>query len=280
MVLKAITRSFFRDKVASISLFVMLALLLVAVFAEVFAPYGIDEQNYLNALKSPSPEHLMGTDQLGRDVLTKLIYGTRTTFIAGGMALIIPILVGVPVGVIVGYIGGALDDLVMRVLDGILAFPGILLALAVTGVLGVSLTNTMIAISIMMLPIFARLARGQTKQVVERDYIYAARLAGANAWWIMLRHVLPNISSPIIVQSSFSFSIAVLVESALSFLGLGAQSPEMSWGTLLREAYLALYMNPWMIVFPSLAITLVILASNNIGDRLRVALDPRVRSSV
>lgn len=276
--LKAAWRTFRSDRVALLSLIYVVALLVLATLAPLIVPHDPAQQNLAMVFAPPSLEHPMGTDQLGRDILSKMMYGTRTTFTAGAMALIAPILIGVPIGIVVGYVGGLLDDIVMRIFDGLLAFPGILLALAITGVLGVSLRNTMIAISVMMMPIFARLARGQTKQVCSTPYVYASRLSGGRSLWIMRKHVLPNILSPIIVQASFSFSIAVLVESALSFLGLGAQAPQVSWGTLLSESYGAIYIVPWMILFPSLAITTVILASNSVGDGLRVALDPRMRA--
>ncbi len=165
----------------------------------------------------------------------------------------------------------------MLILDWILSFPAILLALAITGVIGISLTNTMIAIGIIMTPEFARLSRGQTKQICSSAYIEASYISGGKSFWIMMKHIIPNIMPPLVVQISFSFSVAILIESGLSFLGLGAQAPQVSWGSLLKEAYIMIYSSPWMILFPAFAISSMILAGNFVGDGLRVALDPRVK---
>jgi peptide/nickel transport system permease protein len=277
MRLKIFVRHFFKEKVAFYSLIYMLIWFLIAIFASIITPYDAGEQNLIKVFQPPSKEHLFGTDQLGRDIFSRAILGSQTTFKAGFMAVLIPVFIGVPLGVLSGYFGGIIDDIFMRIVDGILSFPAILLALAITGVLGISLTNTMIAIGIIMTPEFARLARGQTKQIRSSAYIEASFISGGSSFWIMMKHIIPNIMPPLIVQISFSFSVAILIESGLSFLGLGAQSPQVSWGSLLKEAYVMIYSSPWMILFPAFAISSMILAGNFVGDGLRVALDPRVK---
>lgn len=277
MRLKAVAKAFYREKIAFFSLIYMLIWLFIALFAHALVPYDPTEQDLLNTFQPPSKEHLLGTDQLGRDILSRAIMGSQTTFKAGFMAVIIPVLIGVPLGILSGYFGGWIDDIFMRIVDGILSFPGILLALAITGVLGVSLTNAMIAIGIIMTPEFARLSRGQTKQIRSAAYIDASFISGGGSFWIMIKHVIPNIMPPLVVQISFSFSIAILIESGLSFLGLGAQSPQVSWGSLLKEGYAMIYAYPWMIYFPAFALSSMILAGNFVGDGLRVALDPKVK---
>lgn len=277
MRLKAVVRHFYEEKAAFFSFIYMMIWLLIAIFAPFISPYDAAEQNLMKVFHSPSKEHLLGTDQLGRDILSRAIMGSQTTFKAGLMAVLIPVFIGVPLGVLSGYFGGIIDDIFMRIVDGILSFPAILLALAITGVLGISLINTMIAIGIIMTPEFARLARGQTKQIRSSAYIEASYISGGSSFWIMMKHIIPNIMPPLIVQISFSFSVAILIESGLSFLGLGAQSPQVSWGSLLKEAYVMIYASPWMILFPAFAISSMILAGNFVGDGLRVALDPRVK---
>ena len=277
MRLKTVTKHFYNEKIAFFSLIYMLIWLLIAIFATVIAPFEAAEQNLMKIFQLPGKEHLLGTDQLGRDILSRAIMGSQTTFKAGFMAVLIPVLIGIPLGVLSGYLGGIIDDIFMRIVDGILSFPAILLALAITGVLGISLTNTMIAIGIIMTPEFARLSRGQTKQICSSAYIEASYISGGSSFWIMMKHIIPNIMPPLIVQISFSFSVAILIESGLSFLGLGAQAPQVSWGSLLKEAYVMIYSSPWMIIFPAFAISSMILAGNFVGDGLRVALDPKVK---
>lgn len=274
---KTIFKHFYNEKIAFFSLIYMLIWLIIAIFASMIAPYDAAAQNLTNIFQPPSKEHLLGTDQLGRDILSRVIMGSQTTFKAGFMAVLIPVFIGIPLGILSGYLGGIIDDIFMRIVDGILSFPAILLALAITGVLGISLTNTMIAIGIIMTPEFARLSRGQTKEIRSSSYIQASYISGGSSFWIMVKHIIPNIMPPLIVQISFSFSVAILIESGLSFLGLGAQAPQVSWGSLLKEAYVMIYSSPWMILFPAFAISSMILAGNFVGDGLRVALDPRVK---
>ncbi|MFM1652586.1 ABC transporter permease [Brevibacillus sp. B_LB10_24] len=266
-----------REKLSFVSFFFLLVLLLVAIFAPSIAPYDPEEQDLNNIMMPPNSSHWLGTDELGRDILSRLLMGSRAAIEAGFVAILIPLFIGVPLGIISGYIGGIVDDVFMRIVDGILAFPAILLALGITGALGASLVNAMIAIGIVFTPQFARLARGQTLQVRREPYVEAAKISGAGPWWIMLKHIIPNISSPIIVQASFSFSFAILVEASLSFLGLGAQAPQISWGGMLHQAYSMIFVSPWMMISPGIAILLSVLAGNFFGDGLRVAIDPKIK---
>jgi peptide/nickel transport system permease protein len=262
---------------AFVSFCYLVVLVLIAIFAPWITPFDPDEQSLDDVLLPPSAEHWFGTDELGRDIFSRVLMGARASIEAGFVAILIPVLIGVPLGVISGYLGGIVDDIFMRVVDGILSFPAILLALGITGALGVNLWNAMIAIGIVFTPQFARLARGQTLQVRQEAYVEAAEISGAGPVWIMFRHILPNILPPIIVQISFSFSFAILVECSLSFLGLGAQPPQISWGGMLKDAYNMIYVSPWMTIYSGLPILLTVLAGNFLGDGLRVAIDPKIK---
>ncbi|BCJ85519.1 ABC transporter permease [Effusibacillus dendaii] len=273
----AIWKRFRKEKLALASFFYLIALIVIALIAPWISPHDPQAQNLNAVMQPPDAHHWFGTDELGRDVLSRLLFGSRAAIEAGFVAILIPLVIGVPIGIVSGYIGGVLDDIFMRVVDAILSFPAILLALGITGALGVSLKNAMIAIGIVFTPQFARLARGQTLQIRKSAYVEAAQIAGAGPFWIMCKHIIPNTLSPIIVQASFSFSFAVLVEASLSFLGLGAQSPQISWGMMLQQAYTKIYQNAWLMVFPGLAILFTVLAGNFFGDGLRVAVDPKMK---
>ncbi|WP_223590429.1 ABC transporter permease [Neobacillus bataviensis] len=266
-----------RERLAFVSLIYLVILVLVAVFARYIVPFDPEAQDLNQVMIAPNGSHWFGTDELGRDIFTRLLLGSQAAIQAGLIAILIPLFIGVPLGIISGYLGGIVDDLFMRVIDAILSFPAILLALGITGALGVNLWNAMIAIGIIFTPQFARLARGQTLQVRREPYVEAAKISGAGPLWIMYRHILPNIASPIIVQASFSFSLAILVEASLSFLGMGAQSPQISWGGMLHQAYSMIFVNPFMMIFPGAAILLSVLAGNFFGDGLRIAVDPKIK---
>ncbi|OUM90382.1 MAG: diguanylate cyclase [Bacillus thermozeamaize] len=277
MRLEQVMRRFWHERLAFVSFCYLVVLVLIAIFAPWITPHDPDEQVLQDVLLPPSAEHWFGTDELGRDIFSRVLMGARASIEAGFVAILIPVLIGVPLGVISGYLGGVVDDMFMRVVDGILSFPAILLALGITGALGVNLWNAMIAIGIVFTPQFARLARGQTLQVRQEAYVEAAEISGAGPVWIMFRHILPNIMPPIIVQISFSFSFAILVECSLSFLGLGAQPPQISWGGMLKDAYNMIYVSPWMTIYSGLPILLTVLAGNFLGDGLRVAIDPKIK---
>lgn len=267
------------QKLSFISLIFLSILVFIAVFAPFIVPHDPLEHDLSKVLTGPSLAHFLGTDELGRDVFSRLMMGTRAAFQAGAIAILIPLFIGVPVGILAGYIGGVVDDIFMRIVDGILSIPAILLALGITGALGISLWNAMIAIGIIFTPQFARLARGQTLQIRREPYVEAAKISGAGVFWIMIKHIIPNIMPAIIVQASFNLSYAIIVEAALSFLGLGAQAPQISWGNMIQQAYSMIHINPWLIFFPGLAIFLTVLAGNLLGDGLRFALDPKSKGA-
>jgi ABC-type dipeptide/oligopeptide/nickel transport system permease subunit len=254
----------------------VIALVLIAVFAPFIAPYEPTDQ-IGKRLQPPSREFILGTDQLGRDVFSRIIFGSRVSLYVGVIAVGLAVLIGVPVGLLAGYLGGKFDNVAMRLVDLMLAFPALVLAIVLAGLLGPSITNAMIAISIVYAPRFTRVARGSVLSVVEEVYVEAARSIGGGRRHIMWRHVLPNIMAPLIVLATLYLSVAILTEAGLSFLGLGTQPPNPSWGIMLSSGrqYMELY--PGVTVFPGLAIAITVLAFNLLGDGLRDALDPRLR---
>ena len=267
------------ERLAFFSLIFLILLGIIAIVAPYIAPYDPLEQDLSKVMLNPTAAHWLGTDELGRDIFSRLIMGVTAAFQAGLFAILIPLCIGVPMGILSGYLGGIIDDIFMRIVDGIIAIPAILLALGITGALGISLWNAMIAIGIIFTPQFARLARGQTLQIRTEPYVEAAKISGAGAIWIMFKHIIPNIAPPIVVQASFNLSYAILVETSLSFLGMGAQSPQISWGNMIQQAYSMINMNSWMIIYPGIAIMLTVLAGNFLGDGLRVALDPKYKKA-
>jgi peptide/nickel transport system permease protein len=227
--------------------------------------------------KPPSLAHWFGTDEIGRDVLSRVIYGARASLLAGVVSVSISIACGVPIGLISGYVGGFLDGLLMRIVDAMLACPFLILAIALAAFLGPNLTNAMIAIGISAMPAFVRLARAQTLATKVEDYVEAARAVGNPHHRILLRHILPNILAPIMVQATLAIALAIIAEASLSFLGLGQQPPAPSWGSMLNTAKNFLDQAPWMAWWPGLAIFVVVLSFNLLGDGLRDALDPKQR---
>ena len=258
----------------------VLTWLLIALFAPMVAPFDPIKVNVADSLLPPGPTHLLGTDDLGRDVLSRVIWGSRISLSVGLISVGIGFLVGVSVGLAAGYLGGKFDLFVMRGIDALLAFPALVLAIAITAALGPQIQNAMIAIGIVAIPAYARLTRGQTLAVRSRDFILAARTIGCSPLRIVTRHVFPNITNPLIVQATLSTAFAILAEAALSFLGLGPQPPSPSWGqdVAYSTRYLA-NMKWWMSVGPGLAIFTAVFAFNFLGDALRDALDPRLRRS-
>jgi peptide/nickel transport system permease protein len=228
-------------------------------------------------VRPPDREHLLGSDELGRDILSRLVYGARVSLAVGVLSVGISLLIGVSLGLVAGYRGGWLDEVIMRLMDGLLAFPALVLALAITAALGPSLGNAMIAIGIVGIPGFARLVRGQVLSIRALEFVEAARAAGLSDRRIILRHVAPNVLAPIIVHASLRIAFAVLTEASLSFLGLGAQPPTPSWGSMLNAGREYLEMAPWLSVAPGAAIFITTLSFNFLGDGLRDALDPRLK---
>lgn len=265
------------DLRAAFSLGFLLLLVLLAIAAPWIAPYSPVEQNFDLLLMEPSPEHLLGTDDLGRDVLSRLIYGAGITLYASFLAVGVAIALGVPVGLLAGYIGGWVDDAISRVIDALLSFPAIVLAIAVTGALGIGLTNAMIAVGIVFSPQLARIVRARTLVVRQDLYVDAARCFGAGTVRILWRHVLPNTVQPVIVQVTLLLAAALLAEASLSFLGLGIQPPDPSWGAMLARSYQNMEIAPGQMYPPGLAILLTALAFNTLGESLRVALDPTMK---
>jgi peptide/nickel transport system permease protein len=257
-------------------------ILALVVFAAIFAPLLSPDdplrQDPLHLFANPSPQHWMGTDDLGRDILSRVIWGARASLYVGIVAVSIAVVCGVSLGLIAGYYGHWIDSVIARLLDIVFAFPTILLALGIVGMLGPSLTNAMIAIGIVNTPVYARLARATTLATKRREFVEAAIVAGANDGRLLRRHILPNITAPLIVQTSLSLSLAILTEASLSFLGLGTQPPNPSWGTMVNTGQRLIELSAWQAIFPGFAIALTVLGFNLVGDGLRDALDPRLRN--
>ena len=277
--------SYFRENhgaVAGLAVFVVVCLL--AIFAGAIAPYGPSEQ-FRDALLQPpvwqggSTRFLLGTDAVGRDLLTRLLFGARYSLFIGCIVVSISLVVGILIGLFAGYLGGVVDTLIMRLMDIILAFPSLLLALALVAILGPSLTNAMMAIALVQQPHYVRLARASVMSEKSKDYVTAARVAGVGPLRLMFRTILPNCMAPLIVQAALSFSNAILDAAALGFLGMGAQPPTPEWGTMLAEAREFILRAWWVVTFPGLAILVTVLAINLMGDGLRDALDPRLKRS-
>jgi len=252
-------------------------LVLSAIFADLVAPYSPVLIAMPERLQGPSWRHPFGTDDFGRDVLSRIVHGSRISLEVGAIAVGIAVAVGVVLGVAAGYVGGRTDSLIMRTMDVLLAFPAILLAIAIMAILGPGTVNVMIAIGIVYIPIFARVVRGSTLQVKANEFVEAARAMGASDGRIVRRHILPGTVDTIVVQVSLSLAFAILAEAALSFLGLGTQPPTPSWGSMLSSGREWIERAPWLTIFPGMAIFVTVLALNVIGDGLRDALDPRLR---
>jgi peptide/nickel transport system permease protein len=270
-------RRLFRRKGAVVGLVVIAVMIVLALLAPLLAPYDPIATSWTLVRKPPSALHWFGTDDLGRDILSRVIYGTRASLMAGAISVGIAFGVGVPIGLLSGYRGGFVDALISRITDAMLACPFLILAIALAAFLGPSLSNAMIAIGITTTPIFVRLTRGQTLNVKVEDYVEAARAVGTPPWRIAQMHILPNIMPALLVQATLSIAAAIIAEAALSFLGLGQQPPAPSWGSMLNAAQRFLTNAPWMAIWPGLGIFLLVLSFNLVGDGLRDALDPRER---
>jgi peptide/nickel transport system permease protein len=270
-------RKLLRRKAAVFGLVVVTLFILVAVLAPWIAPYDPVKTSWTAIRKAPSALHWFGTDENGRDILSRIVHGASASLRAGVISVSIAVALGVPIGLLAGYRGGWIDAIISRVTDAMLACPFLILAIAMAAFLGPSLRNAMIAIGISATPIFVRLARGATMATMVEDYVEAARAVGNPRWRIALRHVLPNIVPPVLVQATLAIAMAIIAEASLSFLGLGQQPPAPSWGSMLNAAQRFLGQAPWMAIFPGLSIFVVVLAFNLLGDGLRDALDPKGR---
>jgi peptide/nickel transport system permease protein len=268
-------RRLVRRRGAMLGLGFIVFFVLLALFAPWVAPHDPLATSWSAVRQAPSAQYLFGTDEIGRDVLSRVIWGTRASLLAGLVSVCISLALGVPVGLAAGYLGGWVDALISRVTDAMLACPFLILAIALAAFLGPSLTNAMIAIGISATPIFVRLTRAQVLAVKVEDYVEAARAVGNSHLRIALRHILPNVLAPLIVQATLAIAAAVIAEASLSFLGLGQQPPAPSWGSMLNTAKNYIDNAPWMSVWPGLSIFLLVLSFNLLGDGLRDAFDPR-----
>ena len=264
-----------RRKGAMAALVVLCLIAILAIFAPLIAPHDPIKQGWATVRKPPSALFWFGTDEVGRDLFSRIIYGARASLSAGVISVTIALLLGVPIGLLAGYRGGWIDAVISRFTDAMLACPFLILAIALAAFLGPSLTNAMIAIGVTAMPIFIRLTRGQVIGVKVEDYVEAARSVGDTPMQIAFRHILPNIAPQLLVQATLTVATAIIAEAALSFLGLGQQPPQPSWGSMLNTAQRFLSSAPWMAIFPGLAIFVTVLSFNLLGDGLRDALDPR-----
>ncbi len=269
---------FLRYRSSQIGLALVLVYVIVALFAGILAPYSPIEQHAKDRLQEPNATYWLGTDEFGRDILSRLMHGATNSLRIALISVTIACLLGSTLGMTAGYIGGVFDNAMMRVMDLFFAFPAILLALTIVAALGPGAFNTVLAISVVYTPIFARVARGPVLSLKSMEFVQAAQAIGTRHPRILLRHVLPNALAPIIVQITLALSWAMLTEAGLSFLGLGTIPPAPSWGSMLSESRKMMEIAPWMAVFPGLAIMLGVLGFNMLGDGLRDALDPRLRS--
>ena len=264
-----------RRRVAMVGLALVAGFVVLALLAPWAAPHDPVATSWSAIRQAPSGTHWFGTDEIGRDVLSRVVWGTRASLLAGAVSVAIALALGVPIGLLAGFAGGPVDMLISRITDAFLACPFLILAIALAAFLGPSLTNAMIAIGVSATPIFVRLTRAQVLNVKVEDYIEAARAIGNPPWRIAVRHVLPNVTAPLIVQATLATAAAVIAEASLSFLGLGQQPPAPSWGSMLNTAKNYVDNAPWMAVWPGLSIFLLVLSFNLLGDGLRDALDPR-----
>jgi peptide/nickel transport system permease protein len=267
-----------RNRLAMFGLVLVVIEVAMAVFAPLMALQSPDEIDTLAMLSSPSAAHLLGTDDLGRDTLARLVYGARVSLSASTIAVALAMLVGVPLGLVAGYLGGRIDEAVMRVLDSVMALPPLVLALTIAAVLGPGLVNGMLAIAIVAVPTFTRLVRGQVLSIKHDDYVTAARSIGAPRRTIIFRHILPNAINPVIVQGALGVGFAIITESSLSFIGLGAQPPTPSWGSMVQVGFQYLELAPWLVLAPAIIIFVAVLGFNLLGEGLREMLDPNARS--
>lgn len=274
---RRVFRRFARNRLALAGAVVFASIVLMAVCAPWVAPYPPVRADFSSSLQPPSPRHPMGTDELGRDVLSRVIFGARASLEAGVVSVGLATAVGVPLGLAAGFYRGWLDDVLMRITDAMLSFPSLLLALAVAAVLGPGLAKAMVAIAVVLAPVFMRLMRAQVLSEREREYVEAARALGASDRRILWRHLLPNSLAPVVVQGSLNVAGAIITEATLSFLGLGTQPPTPSWGSMLNAAQQYLTQAPWLSVWPGVAIAVTVFAVNVAGDGLREVWDPRTR---
>lgn len=269
-------RTVLETRLVGAGLCISAVVILCALFADVIAPYDPNLQDYETLTDPPSTAHWLGTDDIGRDVLSRIVHGARVSLLVGIIAVTMSLMIGVTLGLASGYVGGWTDDVIMRVVDAVQAFPALVLALAITAALGPGVGNAMIAIGVVASPSIARLTRGQTLSIRERDFISAASVLGVSRLRIIVRHVWPNVAGPIVVQATLLMATSIVTEASLSFLGVGVRPPAASWGSMLRIGAQYLEVAPWIALAPGTAIFATVLAFNLVGDGLRRAIDPRL----
>ena len=270
-------RAFSRNGLAVVGAAIILAMIVMAVFAEWISPYDPDLPHLADKLMPPNSEYLLGTDQFGRDILSRIVYGARVSLLVGAGGTVLSLIVGVFLGAVSGYAGKWWDELIMRAMDIIMAFPFIVLAIALVVLIGTGMTNLILVIGILRVPQFARLLRSSVLSLKEQEFVVAARTVGQTPVRILFRHILPNALGPLLVLASLSIATAITTESALSFLGIGIQPPQSTWGTLLSDGRRYMLNAPWIATFPGLVLSLTIFGYNLVGDGLRDALDPHTR---
>lgn len=263
------------DRSSRVSFWLITIISVLAILAPLFAPYDPFQENYDQSLLGPSLHHPAGTDLFGRDILSRLIYGARVSLAVGVGAVVLGALIGIPIGAIGGYYGGWIDEIAMRTMDVLISFPALVLALAIIGAVGASLTNLIIIIGVVFSPQYARIVHGEVLSLKEEEYVEAAQSTGLGDFSIIRRHILPNAMTPVIVQATFHVALAIIIEASLSFLGLGVQPPHPTWGVMIANGREYLPGSWWMSVFPGIAIMITVLAFNLLGDGLRDEYDPK-----
>jgi peptide/nickel transport system permease protein len=269
--------SFYKNRLAVIGLGIVVFFIIIAIIAPIIAPYSFKEQVLVDRMQAPSSQHWFGTDDFGRDIFSRIVYGARISLWVGFFSVLGSVVIGTLLGIVAGYYGRWVDAIISRIFDIMLAFPSILLAIAVVSILGPSLQNALIAIAIINIPNFGRLVRSKVLSVKQEEYIMAARAVGMKDRRILLRHILPNSVSPVIVQATLAIATAIIEAAALGFLGMGAQAPTPEWGKMLADSKNYITQAPWTLIFPGVAIMLTVLGFNLMGDGLRDILDPKMK---
>ncbi|MFP4199029.1 MAG: ABC transporter permease [Halanaerobium sp.] len=274
---RKLIKRFFKNKLGVLGALLVVLVILLAIFAPIISPYTPEEMNMLYKRQAPQKSFIFGTDKFGRDIFSRIIYGSRVSLTVGIISVGIGVFFGIILGLYSGYTGSIIDNIIMWFMDMLMSFPSILLALVVITVLGSSLENTMSAIGITYVPTFTRIVRGSVMEVKDQEFVEAAEAIGSGESKILFKHILPNVMAPIIVQATLALSGAILTEATLSFLGLGVQPPMPSWGAMLSDSRSYMELAPWTVIFPSLAIMFSVLGFNILGDGLRDVLDPKLQ---
>lgn len=274
---REILRRLSKNPIIPVGAIIIVLMIFVGTFAPYLAPYDPSKMYSRNRREAPSKQFWLGTDRLGRDMLSRLIWGTRVSLVIGVLAVSVSLVIGLTIGMISGYYGGMIDEILMRIMDIIFAFPSLLLAIALIAVTGPSMRNIIFVVGLIRIPRFARILRGTVLSIKEKEFVEAARALSKSDVGIMLQHILPNCIAPLTVEASLSIATAIITESALSFLGIGVRPPTPSWGQMIADGRSELFTAPWIVIFPGLAIMVTVLGYNLLGDGLRDALDPRLR---